>query len=135
MKTIRQAITIPLQERSDAFKVLQVFKKIPIKKLAIAVNEEVRLIAFEDILYCKSTSNYTTIFTRSDKSYLCSKTLKEVESKLPQDIFFRIHQSYIVNLQCIVSLKKQCCELELENQLHIPFSVTKKSELYKLLGI
>ena len=135
MKTIHKAIATPLSERYDTFKVLQVSKKMPFKKLAITVNDEVRFIAFEDIIYCKSTSNYTTIFTRSDKSYLCSKTLKDVESKLPQDHFFRIHQSYLVNLQSIVALKKNCCEVELENHLHVPFSVNKKLELYKLLGI
>jgi len=135
MKTIHKAIATPLQERYDTFKVLQVSRKMPFRKLAITVNDEVRFIAFEDILYCKSTSNYTTIFTRSDKSYLCSKTLKDVESRLPQDYFFRIHQSYVVNLQSIIALKKQGCEVELENHLHIPFSSTKKIELYKLLGI
>lgn len=135
MKTTNQAIAIPLPERSEPFKVLQVSKKMLFKKLAITVNDEVKFIAYEDIIYCKSTSNYTTVFTRFDTSYLCSKTLKDVESKLPQDLFFRIHHSYVVNVQCIVSLKKQCCELELENHLRIPFSGNKKSELYKLLGI
>ncbi|MEO7310591.1 MAG: LytTR family DNA-binding domain-containing protein, partial [Chitinophagaceae bacterium] len=99
MNTTKQAITIPLQKGYEIFKVLQVSKKMQFKKLAISVNDEVQFIAFEDIIYCKSTSNYTTIFTRFDKSYLCSKTLKDIESKLPDDLFFRIHQSYVVNVQ------------------------------------
>ncbi len=68
--------------------------------------EEVRFIAFEDIIYCKSTNTYTTIFVSGGKSYLCCKILKEIETKLPGDQFSSIHQSYVVNLQCIVALKK-----------------------------
>ncbi len=134
METNNHALTIQLSDCNEPFKVIHVTKKTLFNKLSVVSNEEIRFIAFEDILYCKSSSNYTTIFTRKQKSYLCSKTLKDVEARLPQDYFFRIHQSYLINLQCITALKKQACEIELDNQIFIPFSREKKPELYKLLN-
>ena len=99
------------------------------------MNDEVRFISFEEIIYCKSINNYTTVFIQGGKSYLCSKTLKDIESKLPSDVFFRIHHSYLVNLQSITALKKQSCEVEIENKLMLPVSRTQKTALYELLGL
>ena len=135
MKTNKQALTIPLPDSNEAFKVIHVSKKTPFNKLSVVSKEEIRFIAFGDILYCKSSGNYTTIFTREQKPFLCSKTLKDIEANLPQDYFYRIHQSYLINLQCITALKKQPCEIELDNQFFIPFSREKKPALYKLLNV
>lgn len=134
MKTNNHALPIPLPDCNEAFKVIHVSKRTPFNKLSVVSNEEIRFIAYEEILYCKSSGNYTTIFTRKQKSFLCSKTLKHIEAKLPQDLFFRIHQSYLINLQCITALKKQACKIELDNQFFIPFSREKKPALYKLLN-
>lgn len=132
---ILTATTIPLQKTYGALKVLEPHKKIVWKKLAISTNEEIRFIPFDDILYCKSTNNYTTIYTVNGKSYLCSKTLKDIESRLPADSFFRIHHSYVVNVQCITSLKKQTAELEINSKLLLPISRSKKAVLYELFNL
>jgi len=110
-------------------------KRVSWKKLAVAMTDETRFIPFEDIVYCMSTSNYTTIFIRGGTSYLCCKTLKDIEAKLPSDTFIRIHQSYLVNLHCITSLKKNTGELEIENKLLLPISRYKKTELYELFNL
>ncbi|MFD2933660.1 LytR/AlgR family response regulator transcription factor [Spirosoma flavum] len=48
-----------------------------------------------DILYIEADRNYSRIFTR-EKEYLLSVTFKNIEEKLPQPFFMRIHCSYIV---------------------------------------
>ena len=51
----------------------------------------------QDIIYCKSDSNYTHIYT-TDKEILVSKTLKSIQQLLPEDDFLRVHHSFLVNL-------------------------------------
>ena len=54
-------------------------------------------IMFADILYIEADRNYSRIFTFR-KEFLLSTTLKNIEERLPKDLFIRIHRSYITNL-------------------------------------
>jgi two-component system, LytTR family, response regulator len=132
MSNIKQVAAVPLQ---GLLKLLPPNKKLQWKKLAVANVNEIRFIPFDDIIYCKSINNYTTVFVQSGKSYLCCKTLKEIVSSLPNEQFVRIHHSYLVNIQCITSLKKHDNELELNNTISLPISRTQKTSLYYLLGV
>ncbi|MES2776034.1 MAG: LytTR family DNA-binding domain-containing protein [Bacteroidota bacterium] len=127
---LQQATVIPLKKVTDRVKE----PARPLwRKLAITTLDEVRFIAFDDIAYCKSTNNYTTVFLRDGRSYLCCKTLKDIEAKLPGDAFLRIHHSYLVNLQSITALKRQTSELELDDKIWLPVSRTG-AVLLKQLG-
>lgn len=132
MSNIKKVAAVPLQ---GLLKLLPPNKKPQWKKLAVANVNEIRFIPFDDIIYCKSINNYTTVFVQNGKSYLCCKTLKEIASNLPDDQFVRIHHSYLVNIQCITSLKKNDNELELNNTISLPISRTQKTSLYYLLGV
>ena len=54
-------------------------------------------IKFSNILYLKGDGNYTTLITR-DKSFSLRNILKEFEELLPDNLFLRIHKSFIVNI-------------------------------------
>lgn len=58
-------------------------------------------VALQNILWLQAESNYTTIFTQTEK-YTYSCVLKHFEDKLPANQFVRVHRSYIVNI-CNVS--------------------------------
>ena len=60
-------------------------------------------IKFSDILYLEADGNYTTIHLAAHK-YTLRSTLKNAEDQLPTDRFFRIHKSYIINLQEITKI-------------------------------
>lgn len=60
-------------------------------------------IKFSDILYLEADGNYTTIHLAANK-YTLRSTLKNAEDQLPTDRFFRIHKSYIINLQEITKI-------------------------------
>ncbi len=59
-------------------------------------------IGSEEILWIQASGNYIEIFTSNDKSYLLRVGLKEIEERLPEDQFIRVHKSYIVNKQHIL---------------------------------
>lgn len=50
----------------------------------------------QNILYLKSASNYTLVFTY-EKEYLFSKTLKVIENRIPTDKFLKIRRGLVVN--------------------------------------
>jgi DNA-binding LytR/AlgR family response regulator len=64
-------------------------------------------IFYDDVLYIEGLKDYVKIFLiSSSKAILTRMNLKGIESILPSDIFFRIHNSFIVNLTKISSFQK-----------------------------
>jgi two-component system LytT family response regulator len=53
-----------------------------------------------NILYVEGLKDYVKIVT-SGKNYLTKSTMKNMEEKLPEDFFVRVHKSYIVSLNKI----------------------------------
>jgi two-component system, LytTR family, response regulator len=80
--------------------------KNEIKKLALHTNKGVELLKIENIIFCESSGNYTIFNTNSNRKIMVSKTIKDYESILIDHKFFRIHQSYLVNLDYITKFNK-----------------------------
>lgn len=92
-------------------------------------------VRLEEILYCKAESNYCTIYLK-DAKYLVSKTLGEVEKSLPEKIFYRVHRSYVVNVNHIDHLMRSGNKLVLKHQVQepegfIPVSAAHKKKFEK----
>jgi len=68
-------------------------------KIALSTLEGLLFVNVSDIIYCESNGPYTKfVFKHADK-IVTSKHLKEYEDLLNAYDFFRIHKSYLVNLQ------------------------------------
>lgn len=67
-------------------------------RIFVRQNDLMCKILIADILYLQADRNYCQVFTE-DKNYLLVNTLKNMEDKLPTDVFQRIHRSYIINLK------------------------------------
>jgi DNA-binding LytR/AlgR family response regulator len=61
-------------------------------------------INMEDIYYIEALKEYVRIFT-TDGACVVYQTMQNLEEKLPQDLFFRIHRSYIVGTRHIKSIE------------------------------
>ena len=72
-------------------------------KVALPTLSGFKMEKINHIIYCEADENYTKIFTAQGEMILVSKTLKFVEELLPPDFFFRIHKSFLVNLNYIKS--------------------------------
>ena len=59
-----------------------------------------------DIIRCEANGSYTKIYLSNKKNVLVSKSLKDIEQMLPESLFFRIHHSYLVNMNFIKSYTK-----------------------------
>ncbi len=100
--------------------------------LVIATREDRIVIQMDDIQYMKSDSNYTIIQTPTQK-HIFAKTLKAISEKL-DNRFYRIHQSYIINVTKIQRYNYQDQSVELSNGISIPISRAKKKDFLKFLS-
>lgn len=78
-----------------------------------------------EIEHCEAESNYCRIYFFDGTNLLVSKTLKEIEIRIDSPIFFRIHQSHLINLTAI-------CEIETDQVIldkkTIPVSRSKRDQ-------
>ncbi len=70
--------------------------------ISVKSNNRILLIDLADILYIESLGDYVKIHINTgEKPVLCLCSMKQMEMKLPQDDFIRIHRSYIIRKECI----------------------------------
>lgn len=123
-------------ELTTAIKKVLIKKKYEDKdrlnKISFPVENRLIFLDPQDIIYCKSDGNYSEIFTIKN-NFLISKTLKFVEELLPKSIFYRIHQSYIVNLKKIKAYDKSNNYVILLNKMEFPVSRSKRKDFLKRL--
>lgn len=101
-------------------------------KIILRLQEGFQVINFNELMYCKSDKGYTTFYLENNKSYIASKPLKEFESQLPSQNFYRTHQSYIVNLKYIDKYDKNGY-IFLKSGTKIPVSTRRKEEFVNKL--
>ena len=79
-----------------------VAKSQKLEELFVKNGKDYLRIGSDEILWIQASGNYMKIFTCNDKSYLLRVGLKEIELRLPDDQFIRVHKSYIVNKKHIL---------------------------------
>ncbi len=66
-------------------------------KIALPVADGIEFIDVNEIMYCISQSNYTTLHLSDGKKLLLSKTISNVEKMLSSYFFIRTHRSFLIN--------------------------------------
>lgn len=103
-------------------------------KIGLPSVHGIDFIDCNEIIYCQSESNYTRIYLEDNRKILASKTLKEIGQMLPDNIFFRLHNSFIANLDKVTSFSNEDGGTVVLSDIHkIKVSRTKKKELLDLL--
>ncbi len=72
-----------------------------VQRIALSAADGLRFVKTEDILYCQAESNYTQVKLVNGDRVLVSKTLKEFDETLSGGDFFRVHNSFVINLNQI----------------------------------
>lgn len=91
----------------------------------------IKRIKLSDVLYFEAKGDYIKIFL-SDTGYSIHSSLKSIEQKLPESIFFKVHRSFIVNLGKIDSIEGGTLII---NHTMIPVSDTHRPLLNKRMQI
>jgi len=96
-------------------------------KIALPTHNGYELLKLNSIMYCLSESNYCKIICYDGSELLVSKTLKYVEELIRNDLFIRIHKSYLVNLNYVINYDKtEDLKVTLSTGIQLPVSIRKK---------
>lgn len=110
-------------------------QKTPFEKLAIASLTEIKFIYLDKIRYLESDNNYTSIYTDHQQRLVSSKSIGYYEELLEESDFYRINNSYIVNLKKIERfIKGKTGSVVLEDGKELTVSASRREKLLKLLS-
>lgn len=104
-----------------------------VSRIALTTSEGLLFVHTSDIIYCESDSNYTKVVMHGGKTILVSKPLKELDDTLAGSDFYRIHNSYLVNLSHISNyVRGEGGYVVMDNGAPISISRTRKQEFVEL---
>ncbi|MDF1674027.1 MAG: response regulator [Vicingaceae bacterium] len=101
----------------------------------IFVKSNSRLVKVKtsDVLFVEALKDYVVINTPEAK-YTIHSTMKDIQRKLPQKDFQRIHRSYIVRLDKIVAIEQPNVVIEGGKKL-LPIGGSYKEELFSRINL
>jgi two-component system LytT family response regulator len=103
-------------------------------KIALPTMDGFRLEMINTIIYCEADENYTKIHLTSSEALLVPRTLKNIEELLPNSYFFKIHKSYLINLNFVKSYRKSDgYRVMLESGIELDVAVRRNDDFIKIL--
>ena len=88
----------------------------------------------DDIMRFEGDRAYCKLILNGEKDVLVSKPLKEIESILPMNIFFRSHKSHLININYVSKYSRdEGGFITMKNGDQIPLSRRKKDEFVEFL--
>ncbi len=103
------------------------------KKIRLSIDRKIVFLDPEEIIYCESDGNYCRIFLEGQRSLFITRKLKYMEEILPDRVFYRVHNSYIVNLFKIKEFHRDENRFLLTNDAVIPVSRHKRNDIMDVL--
>ena len=121
-------MTRVLEEKRKTDLALVKNERSAIRKISIVNSDGMLIQAVRDILYCEADNSYTIFHLTGGKKVVASRTLKDFEPILLPCGFFRIHNSYLINLEHVELYTKSDGGQVKINKVFLPISRTRKDE-------
>jgi DNA-binding LytR/AlgR family response regulator len=86
-------------------------------------------VGYDEILYIEGLKNYVSVFTPAQR-LITYQALRDLESQLPQPPFYRVHKSYIININHIRMVDGHILYIRDQS---IPIGETYRDEFYKII--
>lgn len=131
---LTEEITRPADEASStALHRPRILQKVPVYQ-----KNRIVLVDVNTIVRFEGEGHYTSIETTDDR-FLCNLSLSDLEHRLDQKMFFRVHRSHIVSLNYVVEIERVGDHLFVimddKNHSRVPVSRNRLSAVKDLLGL
>ncbi len=104
-------------------------------RITLSTSEGLIFTDTKDITRIETYGNYCFVFLAGGDRLLVSKNLKEFEDMLPEPLFFRVHQSHIVNTQLVKKVIKEDGEqIIMTDGMKIPISRRRKEDFMHIIA-
>jgi DNA-binding LytR/AlgR family response regulator len=102
-----------------------------VNEIYVNINSRLIKLEIEKISTIEANGDYIAIKSEG-KKYVVHTTLKKIAEKLPENHFFQIHRSHIINIKKIVDIQDN--SVLIDNEI-IPISKKNKPNLLKILNL
>jgi two-component system LytT family response regulator len=102
------------------------------ERLVLPTLEAMHVVKVDEIVRCETSGSYTTFLLADGRKIIVSKPLKNYEDILLPPLFFRVHQSHLINVHYIQSYSKEGL-IQMKDKATIPISRAKKEAFFKLM--
>ncbi|MFT3910839.1 MAG: LytTR family DNA-binding domain-containing protein [Ferruginibacter sp.] len=136
IRRIEKNKAIPLREQMDLL-MQSVNNKTnqTISRIALTTSYGMLFVETKDIVFCESNDNYTNVKLAGGQKLLISKTLKEIDQTLSGPDFYRIHNSFLINLGHIQKfVKGDGGYVVMNDETIVSISRTKKQEFLEMFS-
>jgi len=136
VRAVEKAQHAPIPQATQ-FEAVQYLRNNPVpERIALPVGAELLFVETADILFCESEGSYVSFHLATQpKPVIVSKSLREVEELLNNPLFFRAHNSFLVNLKHIEKIvRTDGGEIVMRNKRSLPVSRSKKAELMQVIA-
>jgi two-component system LytT family response regulator len=124
----------PNKERLNILKETLAAPEAKPDKISLHTLDKIIIVNLDDIIRCEADSNNTMFYLKDNQKVFVTKTLKYFADMLTNYDFIRVHQSHLVNMECISAfIKADGGYLLLKNKETVPVSVRKKAEVIEVL--
>lgn len=103
--------------------------------ISLSTQEGIEYVPIDDIITLEANGAYTYFYIKNRSKIMISKNLKEFELLLSEHDFFRVHNSFLINLREILKIvKSDGGYVVMRDLMEVPISPKKKEELMELLN-
>lgn len=104
-------------------------------RIALTTSDGLIFVTTADIIYCEAESNYTHVVLSGGKKILVSKVLREIDEALSGPDFYRVHSSFLININRIKKfVRGDGGFIVMDNDAVVSISRSKKQEFMELFS-
>lgn len=136
VQRIEEKKQIPTRQQ---FELLMQQMKQPSKatpqRIALTTADGLIFVPTADIIYCEAESNYTNVVLVGGRKVLISKVLKDIDEALSGPDFYRVHSSFLININHIKKfVRGDGGYIVMDNDAIVSISRTRKQEFMELFS-
>ena len=105
------------------------------QRIALTHNDGLIFVPTAEIVFCEAESNYTKVHLTDGKKIMVSKVLKDLDEALAGPDFYRVHSSFLININRIKKfIRGEGGYLVMDNDAMVSISRSRKQEFMELFS-
>lgn len=91
------------------------------------------VVKIGNIVFIAGSGSYSEVFLNDKRKIVCTIRMHTFEENLRNEFFFRIHKSYLINLNYVFRVFHTDLRIELMDNTRLPLSRDKKKDFWEML--
>lgn len=105
-----------------------------LNKITLTSQEGMVFLQLNQIIRIESEGSYSTFFLLNQERHVVSRPMREFEELLPKDLFFKLHQSHLINLAFVKKiLREEGGYALMEEGYKVPIARRRKDEFIEAM--